>query len=213
MHSDVAYAQFAASTYISAPSLLGAGLANNFAADVAIIGGVTTVCFRGSKLIRDWVADFFALPIVGIFKELGMPAGTVDHPLGAIHSGFLSGAQALYPEVLQVVAGKPFRLVGHSLGGALALVCGALLRAAGHVPAEIVTFGCPRAGDRRFAQNFVNVPVRQYRYEADPVPLVPTFPYEHPVALTPLADGSKLGDVFLYHGIVHYISCLQGEPQ
>jgi hypothetical protein len=69
-------------------------------------------------------------------------------------------------------------VVGHSLGGAVATLAAAYLRAGG-IPTELYTYGAPRVGNEEFA-NFVS---RQagghYRitHGADPVPKVPPFAF------------------------------------
>jgi len=65
--------------------------------------------------------------------------------VGICHAGFGSGAEALFPMVEWATRGETriLSVVGHSLGGAMALGVGARLIAAGR-RVRIVTFGAPR---------------------------------------------------------------------
>ena len=121
------------------------------------------VAFRGSVTAEDWARDFIFSPIVDR-----------AHPqLGRCHAGFLDGAESMLGAVSAAVGVKPFILTGHSLGGAIALLCGGLLICGSKKPAAIVTFGAPRVGMLQFAEFLAPYPVRQYRRGNDIVPLVP----------------------------------------
>jgi pimeloyl-ACP methyl ester carboxylesterase len=126
--------------------------------------GVTQiVAFRGSITPEDWIRDFIFLPIE-----------TTTHPqLGPCHAGFLDDAMSIVQDVLDAVAGKPFILTGHSLGGALALGVAGLCWAAGNMPVKVVTFGAPRFGMRQFVSFVTPLQIAQYRRGCDIVPEVP----------------------------------------
>ena len=84
---------------------------------------------------RDWLRDLDA-NFVFVF-----------HPqLGRMHRGFLAGATAILPRIVLPSPPQPLVLTGHSLGGALALIVGALLLVNATPIAAIVTFGARRAG-------------------------------------------------------------------
>jgi hypothetical protein len=161
MISDLELVHACAATYADPPTLpipmTGVDCRTTPASD----GGVI-VAFRGSVTLEDWVRDFMALPIVG------------EHPqLGRCHAGFLDAAQSIVAAIAAAVAGRPFYVTGHSLGGAVAQGVGALLRWEGHEPARIVTFGSPRFGMEQFAAWLFPLDVRLYRRGNDVVPLVP----------------------------------------
>ena len=136
--------------------------------------------------IGEWLRDFSAWPVW-------------DDTLGICHAGFCSGAWDLYRSA--PVASANFCgaiIVGHSLGGALALLLAGILMAERTPPAAVVTFGAPRCGSWKLRRLLSPIAVRSYRNGDDPVPEVPWLPgiYIHPrrqieigtPALDPIAD-------------------------
>lgn len=206
MLRDIDYALLCQRTY-DAPEqslVLGHGRNENFAAASGMIDGLYTLCFRGSKNRRDWLLDLFAFPAFDIH--------TVTHAtLGPLHAGFLIGATSLYPWASAAVAGRPYALCGHSLGGALATLMAALLTADGNPPHEVVTYGAPRVGMDPFARALDPVTIRQYRFGEDPVPWVPTHPpFIH--ARTPLLQlGHATEHLFSNHHITNYLAALEKQ--
>ena len=128
----------------------------------------------------DWLRDISAAPrwIAGV---------------GPVHGGFGRGGEALYERVSKATAGdpRPLTIVGHSLGGALAQMLGALFAA--RQPGRkfrVVTFGAPRVGflnpwlghllRRAFA-------LREYARAGDIVPDLPMRPpFNHPSRPRPI---------------------------
>ena len=129
------------------------------------IEDTNVIAFRGSADEDDWMRDFDAIPVE-------------NHYLGICHQGFLTGAQSALP-LLKQYTEKPFIITGHSLGGALAIMLGALLMVNGIKPLKIVTFGAPNTG---IADNIPkileSVPGNRYRNGDDPVPDIPPWPYQ-----------------------------------
>ncbi len=117
------------------------------------------LAFRGTTNIKDALTDSDCS-----FMRLGA---------GRAHKGFLLAVRdfrATHPEIEQQLksSGKNIVLVGHSLGGALAL-----LYALDFGPdAKVVTFGAPRVGDGLLS--YPNLVYRCVR-EADAVPLMPPY--------------------------------------
>ncbi len=122
----------------------------------------------------DWLRDLSAAPYwVG--------------GVGLVHEGFGRGGEALFANIIGAVAGDPrlLTIAGHSLGGALAQMLGALFAA--RQPARefrVVTFGAPRVG---FLNPWFSHLVRrgseaiEYRRAGDIVPDAPTRPpFNHP---------------------------------
>jgi predicted lipase len=104
-------------------------------------GELTILAFRGTQADRpkDLVTDLLAW-------RTPFPKG------GKVHTGFWTAYRQLQdPIEAWLNAVRPRRLVvtGHSLGAAMAT-----LMAASHEGAELVTFGCPLVGNRKFAEGF-----------------------------------------------------------
>jgi hypothetical protein len=130
----------------------------------------------------DWLRDLSAAPcwVAGV---------------GPVHSGFGRGGAALYDRVSNATAGDPrlISLVGHSLGGALAQMLGALIAA--RQPERlfrVVTFGAPRVG---FLNPWLGHLVRsgveavEYARAGDIVPDLPSRPpYNHPTRPRPIGE-------------------------
>jgi hypothetical protein len=112
---------------------------------------------------------------------------------GLVHGGFGRGGEALYGKVARTIAGddRLISLVGHSLGGALAQMLGALIAA--RQPGRkfrVVTFGAPRVG---FLNPWLGHLVRQglqaveYARAGDIVPELPSRPlFNHPTWPRPI---------------------------
>eukprot|EP00239_Pterosperma_sp_CCMP1384_P004573 CAMPEP_0197849626 /NCGR_PEP_ID=MMETSP1438-20131217/12738_1 /TAXON_ID=1461541 /ORGANISM="Pterosperma sp., Strain CCMP1384" /LENGTH=403 /DNA_ID=CAMNT_0043462403 /DNA_START=122 /DNA_END=1333 /DNA_ORIENTATION=+ len=112
---------------------------------------VRVVAFRGTvqKKPMDWVND----------GEVWKTSPYEDLPDVKVHSGFYHS----YYDVLkqQVVAAlqahhpeAPVLVTGHSLGGAMAVVCAFDLARSGFNVAQVFTFGQPRVGNRYFASAY-----------------------------------------------------------
>lgn len=86
---------------------------------------------------------------------------------GYVHRGFLSAVSSVWPNLLNwirtVYEGQPIFIMGHSLGGANAVVSAMRLDLAGYNVTAVYTFGCPRVGDIKFARLF-DERIRHYRY-------------------------------------------------
>ena len=147
----------------------------------------------------DWIRDLRTLP--RLFPTIGV-----------CHSGFGSGGIAIAERVLAAVKGDPrlMTVVGHSLGGAMALIVGARLIRAGH-DARIVTFGAPRVA---FLANLTlprltndALELVEYRRAGDPVPHVPMRPlFRH--LTRGIAVGADCGDPIGNHAMGRYAADL-----
>jgi predicted alpha/beta-hydrolase family hydrolase len=102
---------------------------------------------------------------------------------GDTHAGFANYATLLMAQML--AEGVSFRrddhliISGHSLGGAVATIIAAHLQ--DHLPwVDLVTFGSPRPGGRRFRQR-LRVPHHRYVHGDDVVPHLPSaaFGFRH----------------------------------
>jgi hypothetical protein len=128
----------------------------------------SVIAFAGTDplVARNWLTDF----------------STWSSP-DDMHAGFAAAADAVWPEIAAAaraaqLAGRPLIVTGHSLGAALACIAAKRIRdeALGDL-ASVYTFGMPRTGGERFAQDYgPALEQRTYRlvHGDDLVPAVPT---------------------------------------
>lgn len=146
-------------------------------------GKQIVLCFHGSateatdgkpsdRTLMDWQMnmDVALAPIPGL-------------PSGRVHRGFFQCFQSMVNKIDSIIAEEVCRdatttlwLTGHSLGGALALLCGHHIcshycpRIVGQT--NIVTFGSPRVGDLDFARQLgkgIVHAIHNVQMELDPV--------------------------------------------
>lgn len=100
---------------------------------VASTDDVTVVVFRGTDNDVDWIVN--------------LVAGTTQTPKGPIHKGFHNAYQPLKPQIVKLVKAadsKHLWITGHSLGGALAVVCAYDLIENEKLEVDgVITFGQP----------------------------------------------------------------------
>jgi predicted lipase len=205
MISDITLAQLAAATYSCDPTWTGAGLDQSIHACRTNEDGLVVIAFRGSIAARDWFLDFAALPI---------RATLLNHAtLGYVHSGFLAAAMSVLPRIALAVEGKPYALTGHSLGGAIALMVGAIMADENNPPQRICTFGAPKVGFAKYAEALADVHVDQYRRGNDPVPsaplALPGVAFVH-ARLPLIAVGVPQSDPFASHHMPGYLEDVTG---
>lgn len=137
------------------------------------------VAFRGTQPRQpiDWLSDFEA------------SHETWGHPVGKVHKGFYEALRVVWGQPVGGLRILPERLVnrgertiwitGHSLGGALAMLCAAQTAFVSQVPIQgLYTFGQPRAGDDAFArlvQDAFGERIFRFVNDKDIVPRVPFF--------------------------------------
>lgn len=152
------------------------------------------IAIRGTQDVEDWIHDVDALPVFGA--------------VGLVHQGFRDAYAAIRSSILDAITGiKPKRVwvVGHSLGGALAIACSRDFFLFG--PLEVVTFAAPRFGDRTFEKWFNGAITNCTRIEnrGDLVPQVPTDPpYSSVGAEIPINGGFRILDPKFAHSLDQY---------
>lgn len=112
---------------------------------VAMIGDTAVIMFRGTNApeIQDW--------FVNLNNKSYRSAN------GGVHAGFWASYETLHDQLIEVLRQKnPKRIwvTGHSLGGALAVVCSyRLMTDEDKEIAGMMTFGQPRVGSPEFCQH------------------------------------------------------------
>jgi pimeloyl-ACP methyl ester carboxylesterase len=160
-------------------------------------GAQVYLAIEGSDELVDWRRNF----------EFVYTAGDT-------HAGFANYATLLMAQML--AEGVSFRrddhliISGHSLGGAVATIIAAHLQ--DHLPCiDLVTFGSPRPGGRRFRER-LRVPHHRYVHGDDLVPHLPSplmgFRHTSPPQLLPIEDDSLLRGV-ADHAMDGYLHALE----
>ena len=160
-------------------------------ANIEVIVRKNVFAFRGTDEPKDALRDLRILPLW-------------TRELGWCPAGFLKASRRLVNKVTSVcleraIDHKKIELTGHSLGGAVALIVGALMTRDEIPPLQIVTFGAPRCGRLKILDG---VPVTQYRHGKDIVPLVPPLMRRH----TKLLEFGKPGKSLIKdHYMLNYV--------
>lgn len=140
---------------------------------ITLTRGYQIVSFRGTEtdgLIdqggwKDVIRDLRAFPWFS--SRVG----------GFSHAGFFKGARGIVDKGLYGALSRkrPTLLVGHSLGGAIAVNCAAILYSEGFNIGGVITFGSPRTLTKGSVGVFKNrgIPIDQYSNPGDPIPHVP----------------------------------------
>jgi hypothetical protein len=161
--------------------------------------GGLVVSFRGSDNDACWQADFDAFPM------------DVDG-IGKLHRGIWRAWEDMSKAVLASIAGQPVTLVGHSLGGALALMCAIEMTVSGNPPAAVWGFEPPRISPGpEFGPLLARVPITLYRNGNDIVPMLPADWY-HPVPLTAIGTPEMPFDNPFDHKMERVIAALAPVP-
>jgi len=159
--------------------------------------GHMIVVTRGSMGAKgkspDWISNY----------NIGLQPGPGGYP---VHAGFNRIWSPLRDFVANAVREhKPTHIhcIGHSLGGALANLSAEMLALDGKT-VSLYTFGAPRVGGQDFTSDLTRrLGVRTYRvyHPADPVPMIPMFPFLH----APLSGGIRLAAPtgLLFDGAMH----------
>ncbi len=100
----------------------------------------------------------------------------VSDPLTGIdiHQGFLLSARDIYQQILpDIKPGYTINTIGHSLGGAAALILAMMLDSQGYPVGEVITFGQPKVTNISGSRKFKHLDVTRLVTPKDVVPLMP----------------------------------------
>jgi triacylglycerol lipase len=160
--------------------------------------------FRGTQYLADWLTN---LNVTASRSSSGQP----------VHDGFNISFKTMLPkltEFMSVVSKSNIthiHCIGHSLGGALATLCGDWIQNAHKRKAYIYTYGSPRVGLYGFSslvtKNIGAERIFRAYHKTDIVPCIPIWPYVH----TPLSgqdyylQSPGLIPMAEYHGMDYYV--------
>ncbi len=141
--------------------------------------GPTIVCFRGTSKTRQWIMNAVARP--HRWRRFRFEK---DLESAFVHSGFYVLFKRVWSQMHATLEElpRPWIFTGHSLGGALAMLAGAVAE-----PDLVCTFGMPKVGNGDFYSIKGGQRVWRLVNESDLVPRLP------------LPD-SRLGDRQFIHG-------------
>ena len=165
-------------------------------ANIEVLVKGNVFAFRGTDEPKDAIRDLRIIPLW-------------TRELGWCPAGFLKASRRLVNKVTSMclekdIDHKKIELTGHSLGGAVALITGALMARDEIPPAQIVTFGAPRCGRLKILDQVL---VTQYRHGKDIVPMIPPLMRRHNKLLTFGNPDSYIKD----HFVKNYVK--MKEPQ
>lgn len=91
-----------------------------------------------------------------------------------IHQGFLYSSERIYHLIQpEIKPGYTIDTIGHSLGGADALILAMMLDAQGYKTGEVITFGQPKVTNISGSRKFRHLNIKRLVTPKDVVPLVP----------------------------------------
>ena len=167
-------------------------------ANIEVLVQDSIFAFRGTDEPLDALRDIRIFPLW-------------TRELGFCPAGFLKASKRLVNKVTSIcleqdIDHKKIILTGHSLGGAVAMILGALMTRDEIPPKQIVTFGAPRCGRLKILDG---VSVTQYRNGKDVVPLVPPLMRRH----DKLLELGRPGNSYIKdHYVINYVK-MNKEPE
>lgn len=129
---------------------------------VISLNDATIIAFRGTDDITDWLVDLNVIPS--------------EVPPGMVHKGIYDSYRRLKPRIIDLLERKPKHLwiTGHSLGGALALICAYdLVEKEKYHLDGVITFGQPMVADSEFAEYLDDLLYGRYVHYVNDDDIVP----------------------------------------
>lgn len=138
--------------------------------------GNAFIIFRGTQYLADWLTNLNVMTSKSCYHH-------------AVHDGFNQAFKSMMPQLIQFISTlskhnvTTIHCVGHSLGGALATLCGEWIKSSQNIKPYIYTYGSPRVGLQGFSHMCTssigsNRIFRVY-HKTDVVPYIPIWPYVH----------------------------------
>lgn len=126
------------------------------------------IAVRGTSNVKNIIVD-------AAFVLVKDPITSID-----LHQGFLLSARDIYQQILpSLKPGYRIYTIGHSLGGAAALILAMMLDAQGYHVGEVITFGQPKVTNISGSRKFKHLDITRLVTPRDMVPLVPPIdPFE-----------------------------------
>lgn len=138
--------------------------------------GNAFIIFRGTHYKADWLTD-------------GNVAVSSSATGKSVHDGFNKSFKSMEPQLMRFMDKvaqsniHTIHCIGHSLGGALATLCGEWIKSVYKRSSYIYTFGSPRVGLYSFAKACTSAVgdknIFRVYHKTDIVPCVPTWPFYH----------------------------------
>lgn len=138
-----------------------------------------------------------------------------ESELGLIHRGFKKECDKIYVDIFMYITRDPVKnvwMTGHSLGGALALLCSARLISDNKeiLFKKCVTFGAPRVGYKCFVTKFADLRHDRWVIRTDPIPTMPQITgYKHHGSLYCVNSKKCAWTFSKRHSINAYINCIK----
>jgi triacylglycerol lipase len=148
-------------------------------------GATRFVALRGTETLAEWLQDFTVTP-------------TGFGPYGDVADGFLDVYQLMRASIMAAVHEfpiGPLLVIGHSLGGALAVLAAIDIAKTVGIDTSVLTFAAPKVGCKGFtaAANAAVSSCFQVANFLDIVPHVPLPPFEHAGTVVRVDSGGPIG--------------------
>lgn len=138
--------------------------------------GNAFIIFRGTQYLADWLTNLNVMTSKSSYHQ-------------SVHDGFNQSFKSMKPQLLQFISAlhknniTTIHCIGHSLGGALATLCGEWIKFSQNIKPYIYTYGSPRVGLQGFSHSCTmsigSERIFRAYHKTDVVPYIPIWPYIH----------------------------------